>query len=963
MLFKRLLTGVLAAMMITGMCVSGVNAASDSEKTTTTATEKSKTTDYQAYAASLDKTTYSGSDLGATYKKDGTTFKVWSPNAKSVKVNIFEHGSDNEGDAGSIATKPMTLDSKTGVWSVTVSGDLEGKYYTYTVKHDNETYETYDIYAKGCGVNGERSMIVDFSKTNPDGWEDDTHVMVSSQTQATVWEVSVADFSSSESSGVSPDNRGKFLAFTEDGTTVNGVEGGTSTCIDYLKKLGVKYVQIMPFYDFGSVDESADIDEQYNWGYDPVNYNCPEGSYSTDPYDGYTRIKECKQMIQALHNAGIGVIMDVVYNHTYSTESAFQYTVPNYYYRMNEDGTFSNGSGCSNDTASEHKMFRKYMIDSVTYWASEYHIDGFRFDLMGLHDVTTMNEIRSALDGLYEDGSGKKIIMYGEAWDMATNADDGTVMANQKNLKQLSDRIGAFDDTIRDAIKGSTGGTDKGFVQEGSNRSNLKIGIAGQSDSITGWANTTTQCVTYASCHDNLCLYDKLVGSVYGTDSDYRKRYEDLVAMNKLSAAITITSQGIPFMLAGEEFARSKDGDENSYASSRTENMLDWTNLDEYSDIVEYYRGLYQIRQNFAALSDCTAMTANNLTYLEDLTKGVVGYTVNNTETDKWSKLCILFNGSENDESVDVSGEWIKIADEETAGLRNLGEVNGKVTVAAHSAVIMVDKDSYNSAGITSSEGAVVIKYYDNSTKELIKKQTVTGELGTSYDIKQLASSLNYDIKESNGDIQGEFADVVNYASVYVEEYEGTVSTVTFKFVDDTNGEELADSYVVSNREGQQYFTPELPSIENYSLVLDDLPSNGAGTLKGASTEVVYKYTRVTDDTDKSVCTVNAIYMDDNGKIIETNTITGAEGEEYSLSENEYEDMKLISIPQNASGTFSSGEINVLFNYSSDPDPYAGLLVYVYIGAGVILALCAASVVYSNISRRRKFIAEMDVEE
>lgn len=952
LLFKRILTGVMAFMLAGSMCLSEAAAA-----------EKNKKTDYQAYAAALDKTTYSSGDLGATYTKNATTFKVWSPQAASVKINLYEHGSDEEGDPGSLETKLMTLDKKTGVWFCTIKGDLAGKYYTYTVKHGNDVKETADVYAKACGVNGKRSMVVDLNSTNPEGWENDAHVLVESQTDASVWEVSVADFSSSESSGVSPDHRGKFLAFTEEGTTVDGIQGGTSTCVDYLKKLGVKYVQIMPFYDFGSIDESKDIMEQYNWGYDPVNYNCPEGSYSTDPYDGNVRIKECKQMIQALHNAGIGVIMDVVYNHTYSTESAFQYTVPNYYYRMNDDGTFSNGSGCSNDTASEHLMFRKYMIDSVTYWAKEYHIDGFRFDLMGLHDVTTMNSIRSALDNLYEDGSGKKIIMYGEAWDMPTNCDEGTVMANQKNLKKMDDRIGAFDDGIRDAIKGSTAGVDKGFVQSGSGRSALKVGIAGQSESTSGWANVPTQCVTYASCHDNLCLYDKLVDSVYGRDSEYRKRYEDLVSMNKLSAAIVMTSQGIPFVLAGEEFARSKDGDENSYSSSRTLNMLDWNNLNEYSDLIEYYRGLYKIREAFAAFSDSTANTANNLAFKTGLATGISCYEIKNIEEGKWNKMCLVFNGGEEDQNITLEGEWVKIADEETAGLRNLGTVNGNVKVKAHSAVIMVDKASYKSAGITDSEGVVVVNYYDNKTKELIKKQAVSGEIGTAYDVTNYADSLNYDIKSSNGDIQGVFSDTVNTATVYVEEYEGEMAKVVFKFVDDTNGTELADSYVVSNRVGQQYFTPEIPSVENYSLVLDELPENGAGKIQSGEATVTYKYTRVTDDTDKSVCVVNAIYMDDTGKVFEKKTYKGKEGESYSAPENEYEDMSLIEVPKNASGTFQKGEINVLFKYSTVPDPLADMVVYVYIGAGVILTLCIASALYSHITGRRKKMANMDVEE
>lgn len=939
-------------MMITGMCAADVSAA-----------EKKTVTDYQAYAANLDKSAYSGNDLGASYSKKATTFKVWSPNAASVRVNIFEHGSDNEGDAGSIMSRAMSLDKTTGVWSVTINGDLLNKYYTYSVTHGKTTKETADVYAKACGVNGQRSMVVDLSTTNPEGWKNDKHVLVQNQTDASVWEISVADFSSSESSGVSEANRGKYLAFTEEGTTVNGVQGASSTCVDYLKKLGVKYVQIMPFYDFGSVDESKNIMDQYNWGYDPVNYNCPEGSYSTNPKKGEVRIKECKQMIQALHNAGIGVIMDVVYNHTYTSDSWLQRTVPNYYYRMNNDGTFSNGSGCSNDTASEHLMFRKYMIDSVTYWASEYHIDGFRFDLMGLHDVTTMNSIRTALDHLYEDGSGSQILMYGEAWDMATNCDEGTVLASQKNLKQLSDRIGAFDDTIRDAIKGSTGGTDGAFVQEGSRRANLKTGIAGQSDTTTGWANVPSQCVTYASCHDNLCLYDKLVGSVYGADGKYRKRYEDLVAMNKLSAAIVITSQGIPFSLGGEEFCRSKDGDENSYASSRKENMLDWENVDLYSDVIEYYRGLYKIRDAFAAFSDSTAATANSLTYLSDVPKGVMGYTINNTESGKWSQMCVIFNGSDSAQNVTAKGDWVVLADNKTAGLRNIKNVTNSVKVEAHSAVIMVDTKSYDSAGIMDDEGAVVIDYYDNKTEKLIKSQTLTGELGTSYDLTNLASTLNYDVKKTDGEIKGVFTDQVGHAKVYVEEYDGEMSTVTVKFVDETNNTEIEDSFLVKNRKGEQYYTPDLPSIKNYKLVLDDLPTNGAGKLDSASKTVTYKYTRVTDDEDKTVCRVNAIYMDDSGKILDTKTITGVEGQAYSLSQNTYEEKDLVSVPEKANGTFKSGEINVVFSYSSNPDPLKQMLPFVYVGTGLIIALCAASVIYSSNKRKKRIMAELDIEE
>ncbi len=934
--------------MITGMSAASVSA-------------DGKITDFHLYAAQLDKWAYNGNDLGANYTPNSTTFKVWAPTADEVTLDLYDKGSEAEGSK-SIKTKDMTLDEKTGVWSASISGDLSGKYYTYSVTYGDETKVTGDVYAKGCGVNGLRSMVVNPAAVNPLNWENDNHVYVAQQTNASVWEISVADFSSSETSGVSEANRGKFLAFTESGTTIDGIQGGTPTCVDYLKKLGVKYVQIMPMYDFGSVDESKDIMKQYNWGYDPVNYNCPEGSYSTNPYDGNTRIKECKQMIQALHNAGIGVVMDVVYNHTFSTDSWFQYTVPNYYYRINPDGSFSNGSGCSNDTASEHLMFRKYMVDSVTYWAKEYHIDGFRFDLMGLHDVTTMNAIREALDKLYEDGSGQKILMYGEAWNMDTFAAPNTVMANQNNLKQLNARIGAFDDTLRDGIKGSTFGGGVGFVQNGSSRSSIKTGFLGQSDSSTGWASAPTQCVSYASCHDNLALYDKLVDSVYN-NGKYRDRDENLVAMNKLSAAIVMTSQGIPFFLGGEEFARSKDGDENSYASSREENMLDWKSIEKYSDLIEYYRGLLRIRENFAALSDCTAMTANNIESLENLPSGVCAYKIHNTESGKWKLMTVIFNGGSDAQNISLEDEWVQIANEETAGLRDLGTVSGNISVKPHSAAILIDKTSYENSSVEEYEGLLVVNYYDNKTKEKIRTQMVSDEVGKTYNVADIASSLNYDIKSSSGDTSGEFTKQIRRADVYVEEFEGKLSTITIKYVDDINGSELADSYVIRNRQGQPYFTPKLPDIENYTLVLDQLPNNGAGTSPGGDVTVEYKYTRITDDTDKSICKVNIVYMADTGKILDTNTLEGKEGEHYRANDNEYEDMNLIELPDNCDGVFKKGEINVLYRYTSRPNPYAGMLVGVGITAGVIFALCIASFIYSSYKRKQKLMARMDIVE
>ncbi len=921
------------------------------------AANDTKKVDYQAYARELDKFAYDGDDLGATYSQRSTTFKVWSPKATSIKVDIYDHGSEAEGGS-SLKTANLVKDDKTGVWSITINGDLLGKYYEYTVTHGKSSKKTADIYARACGVNGKRSMIVDLEKTDPDNWKNDSHVFVAKQTDATVWEVSVADFSSSPNSGVSEKNRGKFLAFTESGTTVDNIQGGTPTCLDYLKQLGVKYVQIMPMYDFGSVDESKDIMSQYNWGYDPVNYNVPEGSYSSDPKDGAVRITECKRMIQALHNAGIGVIMDVVYNHTYSTESWFQYTVPNYYYRMNEDGTFSNGSACSNDTASEHLMFRKYMVDSVCYWAKEYHIDGFRFDLMGLHDVTTMNTIRAALDELYEDGSGKKILMYGEAWNMQTNADEGTLMANQQNLALLDNRIGAFNDTIRDAIKGSAMvKNESGFVQKGEKRAGIKTGFLGQC--CTGWANAPTQCVTYASCHDNACLYDKLVNTVCG-GSEYRARRDDLVQMNKLSAAIVMTSQGIPFMMAGEEFCRSKDGDENSYASSREENMIDWKNVRTYSDVMEYYRGLMKIRDSFAAFTDSTAFTANNITSMDGLPKGVSGFYIPNTEQGKWNKVCCVFNGTDSDQTISLDGEWVQLADECVAGLNNLGTRSGSVKVTAHSAAILCDKEGYESADIYDYEGSLVINYYDHKSKEKISTEVVTDSLGSVFDVYVIAGKHNYDVKSVKGDKSGEIGEKVRHIDVYVKPYTGKMCKVIVKFVDDINNQELTDDYLIRNRVGAKYHTPELPEIDNYTLVLDQLPENGAGVLPDHDITVFYKYTRITDDTDRSICKVNVIYMAEDGKVIETMTLTGKEGEPYNVQQNEYEEKMLIEVPPEVAGTFKKGEINVILNYANKPDPMKKALKVVTIGVGVIFALCLASAVASRIKRKRKLRAAMD---
>lgn len=860
--------------------------------------------DYEAYAKKLDKTTFDG-QLGAIYSKDVTIFRVWSPDADAVRVKFYRSGTSKK------YTRIISLskNKRTGVWAVHVAGDLKNVYYTYLITHNKKTVETSDIYAKACGVNGKRSMIVDLSSTNPKDWDKDKHISVDKQTDARIWEVQISDFSSSSSSGVSKENRGKYLAFTENGTTVNSVAGAESTCVDYLKKLGVNYVQINPFYDFGSINESdkSGKDSVYNWGYDPVNYNCPEGSYSSNPDKGAVRIKECKRMIKALHKAGIGVIMDVVYNHTQESEnSPFNKTVPDYYYRKNPDGSYSNGSGCGNDTASERKMFRKFMVDSVTYWAKEYHIDGFRFDLMGLHDVKTMNLIRQSLDNL--DG-GEKLLMYGEAWNLDTTADKGAVLATQDNVSQLDLRIGAFDDGYRDAIKGSTEGVDKGYLQSGANRTKLKTGILAQCDDTMGWAKAPSQCVTYASCHDNLTLWDKLVNSVKGVKADYNKRYEDLVAMNKLAGAITYTSQGISFILAGEELCRTKNGDKNSYKSGVKLNQIDWENIYTNGDVSDYYMGLMEIRKNISGFTDATRSTADSIKFKDDVPDGVIAYTFNDA---KYNKVVVIFNSSDKAQSIPVKGRFVQLANDVTAGMQSLGIVDGNADLPARSAAILVDSEAYEKNAPEVKNGKVIVRYH--SADEIFKSYVVNGEKGSDYKIEPLNSVLiDYNVKKSEG-TAGVISDSIRYCDFYCDKYDGTQSSVTFNFIDTATEKNITDSIVMTNRQGQPYTTLEIPAVDGYSLDLQNLPKNGCGVFTDKNQTVNYRYLKSGSD-DKS-CKVNIIYMADDGKILGTDTLSGENGSGYKTGNIEFDGYKLLKVPDNMNGEYSDAEQNVLYIYT-----------------------------------------------
>ena len=511
--------------------------------------------------------TYNGCDLGASWHKEHTVFKVWAPTATALSVNLY-----HQGQGGAARSFPMSPAEK-GTWALTLPGDLNGIYYTYTATVDGIDRGAVDPYARSCGVNGQRGMVLDLSATDPTGWEDDTDPNAGKAvTDAIIYELHIRDLSMDESSGIR--HKGKFLGLTETGTVS---PQGHPTGLDHLKSLGITHLHLLPCYDFGSVDES-DPSPQFNWGYDPVNYNVPEGSYSTDPYHGEVRVREMKQMVHALHQNGISVVMDVVYNHVFDADTfCFNRLVPGYFSRGD-----SNGSFCGNDTASERSMVRKYIVDSVCYWADEYHIDGFRFDLVGLLDVETVNAIVSAVHAEHPN-----VIFYGEGWDMPTKP---IRLATQKNA-HLTPKFAYFSDTVRDLLRGSVW-EDKqlGFV---SGRRELKPLLEQCFMGMPDWCPSPAQSVNYASCHDNMTLFDRLVIS---TPEESR---QNQVRMNHLAAAIYMTCQGIPFIHAGEELLRTKHFDHNSYKSPDSINAIKWADLDkpEVQKTLQYYKDLIALRK------------------------------------------------------------------------------------------------------------------------------------------------------------------------------------------------------------------------------------------------------------------------------------------------------------------------------------------------------------------------------
>ena len=654
-----------------------------------------------------EKFTYEGEDLGAAYSAEKTVFKVWAPTAEQVKLNLYKEG---EGDC---LTESVDMKADVnGTWVYEAAGDRKGVYYTYTVKVNGEEKEAVDPYAKAVGVNGNRGMVVDLAQTNPEGFEKDKRVTLENKTDAVIYELHVRDLSSDASSGISKEHQGKFLGLTETGTTN---KDGLATGLDHIKDLGVTHVHLLPSFDYATVDESVENSTQFNWGYDPKNYNVPEGSYATNAADGAVRVKEFKEMVQTLHENGLGVVMDVVYNHTFNTDdSSFQKIVPDYYYRMNENG-YSNASGCGNETASERSMMRKFMVDSVVYWAKEYHVDGFRFDLMGIHDIETMKEIRKALDEI-----DPSIIIYGEGWTGGDSTLDETKRAVKKNIS-LVEGVAAFSDDIRDGIKGNVfDALDQGFVNGGEGMENaIRYSVLGatQNDQVDydsyekskgAWAGNPTQTINYVSCHDNLTIWDKLATS----NPDDSK--EDRVKMNELAAAICFTSQGIPFIQAGEEMLRSKpleDGgvSENSYNLPDYTNSLKWDTKAENMEVYNYYKGLIDLRKaNPAFRLTTTEAVQDSIQFQDTDQKQLVAYTIDDKESGE--SVYVAYNASKEERTLTLpEGKWHVYVQGNTAGTQVLDTVSEKVTISPISATVLVKAGTESKGTVSSANNNIVI--------------------------------------------------------------------------------------------------------------------------------------------------------------------------------------------------------------------------------------------------------------
>lgn len=629
---------------------------------------------------------YAGEDLELTVNQSGTHFRLWSPQASATKVFIYA----TDRNSSPIDTLTMSK-SENGTWAASVTDKLYGKFYTFSIEHNGKWLaETPGVWAKAVGTNGKRAAIIDFATTNPEGWETDNGPEVKSINDVIIYEMHHRDFSVHPSSGIV--NKGKFIALTEEGTKSML---GDKTGIDHLKELGITHVHILPSYDYNSVDETQLPSNQYNWGYDPYNYNAPEGSYSTNPSDPKARVIEMKKMVKALHDAGIGVIMDVVYNHTANNDdSNFSLTAPGYYYRYRDNGTYSDASGCGNETASERQQMRNYIINSIKYWTKEYHIDGFRFDLMAIHDTETMNEVIKAGREINPD-----LFIYGEGW----TAGDSPLPVERRALKENVSKmpnIAVFSDDIRDAIKGHySNAADRGFATgKPGNEETVKIGIVASTahpqvdytkgnNSKFAYALAPTQIINYVSCHDDLTLTDKLHKSM--TDASE----EDMLRAARLAQTIVFTSQGTPFMFAGEEVFRNKKGVHNSYKSPDSINAIDWSYKNKYADHFNYYRELIKLRKSHPAFRmTTTEQVAKHLVFDKVDVPNLISYSLkDNANGDQWKEIKLVFNGADEAREIKIKkGDWIVIAEDGKINAEGLGtSKGGKMTIAPRSALIL----------------------------------------------------------------------------------------------------------------------------------------------------------------------------------------------------------------------------------------------------------------------------------
>lgn len=629
---------------------------------------------------------YEGNDLGLTYSPAKSIFKLYSPGAEAVRLHIYAAGTEGT----SITTQDMDFDEN-GVWVTSIKKDLKGQFYTFQIQYKGQWLdEGVDPYAKAVGINGKRGAIIDLAETNPEGWNQDRRPALDNFTDIILYELHIRDLSIDPNSGIQ--HKGKFLGLTESGT--KGPDG-TITGLDHIKDLGVTHVHLLPSFDFLSIDESKPELNKYNWGYDPQNYNVPEGSYSTEPSVPGVRIREFKEMVKTLHANGLRVIMDVVYNHTGATDNSnFNLLAPGYYYRQNETGGFSNASACGNETASERLMVRKYILESVKYWATEYHVDGFRFDLMGIHDIETMNEISDALHAV-----DPTIFIYGEGWTAGGSPLPDSLKALKANVPKLKG-VAAFSDDIRDAIKGHVfTPTQKGFCsgRPGLEES-VKFGIVASTkhpqvlyDSVNyskaPWANTPAQTITYVSCHDNHTLWDRLAVSCPKADESTRIR------MHKLAGAMVLTSQGVSFLHAGVEMLRTKQGVENSFESPDSINAIDWSRKTRYNDVYDYFKGLIALRKHHPAFRmPETAMIQEHLRFFDWKKPNLVGYTISgHANGDAWEEIIVIFNGNSHAEKVDLpENSWTVVVNDKGLDENGLAKLKGGVVeVAANTALVL----------------------------------------------------------------------------------------------------------------------------------------------------------------------------------------------------------------------------------------------------------------------------------